>query len=323
MKDRYGREIEYLRISVTDRCNFRCRYCMPEDGVIPKSHDDILTFEEMVDIVKAGITAGIDKIRVTGGEPLVRKGTVDFIAKLKRVSGIKDISMTTNGSLLSGMAVPLKKAGLDRVNISLDTLQPDRFRWITRTGCLAGVLKGMEKALDAGLSPVKVNCVISKGFNDDELEDFIYLTHHYPVHVRFIELMPLGDDEWSRNGYIPNGELIKRIKQPLKPVKGVRGNGPAVYYRAQGAIGTIGFISPLSQHFCGRCNRLRLTADGKLKPCLESDVEFDLKGVIRHGGGEEDIKRVFRMAVEAKPLHHNMVQGEYRARNRKMSQIGG
>ncbi|MBC7324087.1 MAG: radical SAM protein, partial [Moorella sp. (in: Bacteria)] len=226
MIDNYGRNIEYLRISVTDRCNLRCRYCMPEEGVAPKQHDEILSFEEILHVVMNAVELGMDKVRITGGEPLVRKGIVGFIKALSHIPGIKDISMTTNGCLLPKMAEPLAKAGLSRVNISLDSLDAGKYRNITRTGDIKDVMAGIEAALEAGLSPVKINCVITRGFNDDEVEAFAELTVHKPLHVRFIELMPLGGT--SAGGYVSNDLVRQKIRRRLQPVEeSVTGSGPA------------------------------------------------------------------------------------------------
>jgi cyclic pyranopterin phosphate synthase len=322
MIDGYGRNIEYLRISVTDRCNLRCRYCMPEQGIVPKTHDEILSFEEFLHVVMNAVELGIDKIRVTGGEPLVRKGIVSFIKALSHVPGIKDISMTTNGCLLPRMAKPLAKAGLARVNISLDSLKADKFHYITRTGNLNDVLTGIDAALEAGLTPVKINCVVNKGFNDDEIPDFADLTINKPLHVRFIELMPLGSS--SAQGFVPNELVKKKIGKKLVPLdKDVKGSGPARYYNIEGAMGSIGFISPLSQHFCHECNRVRLTADGKLKPCLESDSEIDIRSIIRTGGSNADLQDAIKRAVAQKPKNHHMIAGAYHDHTRTMSQIGG
>lgn len=323
MKDAVGREINYLRVSITDRCNFRCLYCMPEKGVVPKSHGDILRFEEILEFVKAVAPLGISKIRVTGGEPLVRKGVVTFIRGLRAIRGIYDISLTTNGSLLSSVAVDLKQAGLDRVNISLDSLKPEKFQKITQWGKLSDVLRGIEAALKAGLIPVKINCVVVRGFNDDEIEDFVELTRDNPVYVRFIELMPLGEKGFYDGKYFSAREIKKSIREKLIPTDTPAGAGPAVYYRVPQAAGAIGFITPISRHFCHTCNRMRLTADGKLKPCLESDLEMDVKTAIRGKKGPEELQRIFREALLKKPRCHHMIPESDNGHLRKMWQIGG
>ena len=322
MIDRWGRKIEYLRISVTDRCNFRCKYCMPEEGVAPLSHDDVLRFEEMLVIVKAASELGINKIRVTGGEPLVRKGITGFIKALRVIPGIEDISMTTNGSLLEKHAEKLKEAGLDRVNISLDSLDEKKFYDITRGGNLEDVLRGIDSALTAGLAPVKINCVVTKGFNEDEILDFVEITKRIPVHVRFIELMPLGEGNRSEFGFVSTAKLKRLINAELIPVE-IKGNGPAKCFKIEGALGSIGFISPMSGHICSRCNRIRLTADGKLRPCLESETEYDVKGLIRSGADTQEIKSFIRRVILSKPREHRMYTTYHKHTKRNMSQIGG
>ncbi|MDI3533810.1 MAG: 3,8-cyclase [Thermosediminibacterales bacterium] len=323
MLDKYGRNIEYMRISITDRCNFRCRYCMPKEGVVSKKHDEILSFEEFERVVKNSVKLGIDRIRITGGEPLVRKGVEEFIHSLKQIPGLKDVSMTTNGSLLAQKAEKLARAGLDRVNISLDSLNPSKFKYITRLGRLQDVIEGIHAALKAGLDPVKINCVVTGGFNDDEIEDFVNLTIDLPLHVRFIELMPLSNDLSDIKGYVSNNSIKKSIKEKLLPAGDVRGSGPANYYKVEGAKGSIGFISPMSEHFCYKCNRIRLTADGKLKPCLESDIEFDVKELLRSGASDKEIQKAIIRAIEAKPAEHHMIWGINKKHKRGMSQIGG
>jgi len=323
MKDALGRDINYLRISVTDRCNFRCRYCMPEQGVESKSHGEILSFEEILDFVKAVVPLGISKIRVTGGEPLVRKGIEGFVARLSAIPGIRDLSMTTNASLLAPAARSLKQAGLDRVNISLDSLKPERFHWITRRGKLEDVFDGMEAAIREGLTPVKVNCVVVRGFNDDEINEFVNLTKKYPIYIRFIELMPLGDTGWGKGHFISADEIKSLIKEKLVPVEVSRGAGPARYFQIPGAPGYVGFITPISNHFCDDCNRVRLTADGKLKPCLESDIEIDVKKALREKRGEKEIQRIFLEALLKKPVCHHMRAEINSDHKRRMWQIGG
>lgn len=323
MKDVCGREINYLRVSITDRCNFRCLYCMPEEGVAPKTHYDILSFEEITEFIKAVVPLGISKVRVTGGEPLVRIGVEDFIRGLSAIEGIEDISMTTNGVLLSKMAKDLKEAGLDRVNISLDTLKPERFTKITRCGQLSDALKGIKAAIDAELTPIKLNCVIVKNFNDDEIMDFVNLTRKYPMYIRFIELMPLGEKGWGKGHYLSTEEIKKTINEELIPMEVSAGAGPAKYYKVSDGLGGIGFITPISSHFCAKCNRIRLTADGKLKPCLESDVEIDVKSILREKKGKSEIQRKFIEAIKCKPEHHLMNPDDDSKHDRLMWQIGG
>lgn len=331
MKDSHGRTIDYLRISLTDRCNFRCIYCMPEEGVCSLPHDQILTIEEIEDIVRVAAKHGIRSVRLTGGEPLVRKGVVDLVDSITHMDGIENVSLTTNGVLLPKMADDLAKAGLHRVNISLDTLDPEQFKEITRVGKLEDTLAGIDAALETGFKPVKVNAVTVRRLNQDFLE-FAKLSIDRPLHVRFIEYMPLGDSSeagigWGKEDVIPSEELLEIINEravesgmePLRPADNKPiGWGPARYYEFPNAMGTVGFISPLSRHFCSECNRLRLTADGKIRPCLFSDQEFDIRAAAREGG-EEAIERVLFDALGAKPDdHHDRVGTE-----RNMSAIGG
>jgi len=324
--DAFNRPISYLRVSVTDRCNLRCVYCMPPEGVPWRSHEEVLRYEEIETVVRAAAELGISKVRLTGGEPLVRKGLVDLVAMLARIPGIDDLTMTSNGTLLASYAEELKAAGLKRVNISLDTLKPERFRRITRLGELSDTLEGIAAAKEAGLVPVKINVVVIRGLNDDEVVDFARLTSAPDWHVRFIEVMPLGDNaNWAENGYVPMDRVRERIERELGELKPARlgaGGGPARYYRLPGAQGTIGFITPISEHFCYQCNRLRLTADGKLRPCLLSDYEIDLRTPLRQGATIEEVKRLIVQAVRAKPERHHLSEGVL-PHERTMSEIGG
>ena len=324
--DNFNRPISYLRVSVTDRCNLRCVYCMPAGGVPWRPHGEILRYEEIETVVRAAAELGISKIRLTGGEPLVRKGLVDLVSMIACIPGIDDLAMTTNGTLLALYAEELKAAGLKRVNVSLDTLMPERFRTITRLGRLSDTLGGIAAAKEAGLVPVKVNTVVIRGLNDDEVADFARLTHAPDWHVRFIEVMPVGDNSgWAGNGYVPMDEVRETIERELgelRPVKLAGGGGPARYYRLAGAQGTVGFITPISQHFCYRCNRLRLTADGKLRPCLLSDSEIDLRTPLRQGATIKEIKRLIVEAVCAKPERHHLSE-QVIPQGRTMSEIGG
>lgn len=327
LSDTFGRRIDYLRISVTDRCNLRCLYCMPSEGVKPITHKDILTYEEIIRIVRIAVPIGIKKVRLTGGEPLARKNIASLISSLKKIEGVENISMTTNGILLEGYAEELFHAGLDRVNVSLDSLRPERYREITRGGSLESVIRGIEKAHDVGLRPVRINMVPIKGFNDDEIEDFARLTLVKPYQVRFIEFMPTGFQElWSPERYIPVDE-IKRIVERmgrLMPVR-LRRSGPARYFRFDGALGVIGFINAVTHQFCSECNRIRLTADGYLRPCLFSEKEIDLKTAMRNGTTDEEIERLIRLAIEVKPKEHNIGcrDGSSFLITRPMSKIGG
>ncbi|MDN5332703.1 MAG: 3,8-cyclase [Tepidanaerobacteraceae bacterium] len=324
MKDRFGREINYIRVSVTDRCNLRCIYCMPEKGILPKRCGDILRFEEIARFLKVIAPLGISAVRITGGEPLVRKGIVEFVRMVRQIPEIKDISMTTNGSLLSGLAADLKKAGLDRVNISLDSLNPEKFRRMTRVGNLKDVLDGIKAALENDLSPIKINCVVVKGFNDDEVADFAKLTIDYPLTVRFIELMPVGEAAKEGMELVPQDRIARLLGMKLEPVKyEEKGEGPAAYFRISGAKGYVGFISPISHHFCARCNRVRLTADGKLKPCLDSEDEIDVKTLLRRGAADEELRGIFIEALAKKPAGHKMNVVPFGKTKRTMCQIGG
>jgi len=326
MYDTFERNINYLRISVTDKCNLRCIYCMPKEGVELAPHDDILRLEEIEKIVRSAALVGIKKVRLTGGEPLVRKGIIELVDMINNVPQIDDIALTTNGLLLPDMAGGLKKAGLKRVNISLDTLSPGKFAKITRGGQLSKAWLGLETALETGFDPVKTNTVVIRGFNDDEIDDFIALTCKMPVHVRFIELMPIGEsDAWAGDSYVSTAELVEYVsgKHEIIPEKEVRGSGPARYYRVPGAPGTIGFISPISSHFCSECNRLRLTAEGCLRPCLHSPAEIDLRTPLRNGASEPELADIIRTAVNSKPEKHDMQQSGWRGNRRVMNQIGG
>lgn len=320
MKDKWLRNIEYLRISVTDRCNLRCFYCMPDEGVNKLCHDEILSFEELYDIVKAAVELGIKKVRITGGEPLVRLGVVDFIGKISRLSGLEDIAMTTNGMLLEKYAQDLKDAGLKRLNISLDTLKEDKFHQITRRGDLKQVLIGIEIAQKVGLSPIKINTVIMKGINDDEIRDFVELTIDNPYQVRFIELMPMGEaKDIEDKRFMSNEEVMEKIPGLVPMING-DDLGPAKYYQLPGAKGKIGFISPMSNHFCKTCNRIRLTADGKIRPCLHSNLEIDMKDAIRNHN--RDIKEILRESILTKPERHHLNE-KRESSIRNMNEIGG
>ncbi len=328
LKDNYRRPIEYLRVSVTDRCNLRCLYCMPEEGIPPLTHEDVLSYEEIERVVQLAVEMGIVHVRLTGGEPLVRKGVVDLVAKLAAIPGLDDLSMTTNGILLSCYAQPLARAGLKRVNVSLDTLKSDRFRKITRWGKLADVFAGRRAALKAGLAPVKINSVVVRGLNDDEVVDLARLTLAPHWHLRFIEVMPLGKGEpWLGNGVVPTEEIRTRIEEELgelAPVPGVgQGGGPARYYRLPGARGTLGFISPVTEHFCYACNRLRLTSDGRLLPCLMSDLTFDLRTPLRSGATDAGLRAIFEEAISLKPERHRLDEGVPPECTLPMSCIGG
>jgi cyclic pyranopterin phosphate synthase len=327
--DAYNRPISYLRISVTDRCNLRCIYCMPPEGVVWRPHEEILRYEEIETIVRAAAGMGISKVRLTGGEPLVRPGVVDLVRMLARIPGVDDLAMTTNGILLPRYAEDLAEAGLQRVNVSLDTLRPERFQRITRLGRIEDALAGMEAAQEAGLDPIKINTVVIRGMNDDEVVDFARKTMEAGWNVRFIELMPVGNGVLAERGWrervVTAREIRERIEGALgtlEPAKMRTGGGPARYYRLPGAEGTLGFITPISEHFCYHCNRLRLTADGQLRPCLLSDQEIDLRTPLRQGADVVQIKTLLLKGIESKPLHHHLDEWR-RPENRVMSEIGG
>jgi len=324
LSDTFQRPINYLRVAVTDRCNLRCIYCMPEEGVVSMRHSDLLKYEELYTIIKAGVELGITRVRITGGEPLVRLGIVDFIRIISGIPGLEDISMTTNGIFLRHFAADLRAAGLHRVNISLDTLKADKYKAICRGGEVNQVLSGIEAARDAGLNPVKINVVVMKNSNDEEILDFARKTITDGWNVRFIELMPFT----GHNGQTPQGIPTRDLKKQLdplgkmEPTRTSRGNGPAKYYRFPNASGTVGFITALSEHFCFSCNRLRLTADGKLRPCLMSEDMLDLRGPLRSGISDQELKRLIQQAVTAKPMGHHLVEGQ-RPNDRPFCQVGG
>lgn len=317
MLDTYGRKINYLRLSVTDKCNLRCRYCMPEDGVCKRGHADMLTEDEMIMAVEAAASLGVNKLRITGGEPLVKKNILSICERAAAVDGIKEVCITTNGTLLPQMASALREAGVSRVNISLDTLQEDKYAYITRRGMMDMALKGIESAVNAGFERIKVNCVLIGGFNDDEIEDLAALTLKYPVDVRFIELMPMYDGgEFGEKAMIKGETVLERLPS-LVPADS--DGGVARLYRLPDAKGNIGLINPVSRHFCGDCNRIRLTADGKLKPCLHSGVEFAIKGLDYEGMVEQ-----FKKTIMGKPACHNELSAEKRSdAGRNMNTIGG
>lgn len=325
LRDKFERIIDYMRISITDRCNLRCVYCMPQKGIKLFEHKDILSYEEIRRVVGIAASLGVKKIRITGGEPLARKNIFFLISSLKAIKGIEDISLTTNGILLEQYAKGLSDSGLNRVNVSLDTLRPDRYREITRGGDISPVLKGLNAAEKAGLLPVKINMVPIRGLNDDEITDFAHITLATPRHVRFIEFMPIGSrDLWNEDMYISTDDIKTTVERiaPLIPVH-LRKNGPARYFRFDGALGVIGFISALTHHFCGDCNRLRLTADGKLRPCLFSETEIDLKPALRMQSSDNEIERLLRLAIEVKPEGHKIDQRQDLSCLKNMSRIGG
>jgi len=324
--DPYKRKINYLRISVTDKCNLRCRYCMPEEGIPLISHGAILTYEEILRIVRVFAAEGISKVRLTGGEPLVRKGIVDFISRLSQIEEIKDLSLTTNGILLKEYARDLKRAGLKRINVSLDSLTKERFFQITRRDEYERVWNGIEEALRVGFSPIKINMVAIKGLNDDEIESFARLTLHLPLTVRFIEYMPSGNgEEWKESDILTIPRIKDRLERvgPLTPVPPDQWDGPSKRFKIEGAIGEIGLIGAVSSHFCSDCNRLRLTPDGKIRTCLFSDDEIDVREILRNGGTDQDLKERLLVALRTKPERHHINSHQFKKCQRNMSAIGG
>jgi len=325
MQDQFLRQINYLRISITDRCNMRCKYCMPSEGVQWMPHEYILTFEEILRLMKISTQLGFHRFRITGGEPLVRKGLLDFLREAAQLPGVEDLMLTTNGMLLPEMAFDLKKAGVQRVNISLDTMDPQRFSENTRGGDVTKVIQGIFRSLEAGLNPVKINVVVVRDFNTMELPDFLTLAKEYPLHVRFIELMPIGVSSGHRSEFVPITEMkeILGIDEDFATrTQAILGGGPAEYYQPRGYNGSVGFISALSRHFCGTCNRVRLTADGKLRPCLHSKHEISLREALRDGSNDSEILKLFAEAVWHKPAEHHMNNQAWQD-TRVMSQIGG
>lgn len=320
MEDNFGRKINYMRISVTDRCNLRCQYCMPEDGVESLGHDKILSFENIEKVVKVAAGLGIDKIRLTGGEPLVRKGVVGLAERISNVQGIESLTLTTNAILLPQFAEDLKKAGVQRVNVSLDTLNHTKYAKITRGGELDMALDGINAAVKAGLTPLKINVVMMKGFNDDEIMDFVQLTYQHPFEIRFIELMPIGNAVTTDVGEgIITAEELKSKLPALKPLN--KSDGVAEIFKYPGAIGTLGFITPMSSHFCQNCNKIRMTADGKLKPCLHSNHEIDLNEALR-SNDDGLLRNVLEEAIRAKDDRHYLNEGAQPI-SRDMNKIGG
>lgn len=338
--DSLGRRIDYLRISLTDRCNLRCVYCMPAEGVQWKDPSEILSYDEIVRFSQIAVGEGISKIRLTGGEPLVRRGVPDLVRRLHELDGVESLALTTNATLLPRFAAELHDAGLRRVNVSLDSLDPAGYERITRGGHLGEALSGLDAAFDTGFSPVKLNVVVVRSLEQD-LFGFAKMTLDRPLHVRFIEYMPVGIAEegsgchsdgasgWTEADSVPSDEVIASLSaqgvsaglgelEALSREDAPGGWGPARYYRFANAQGTVGVISPLSHHFCAECNRLRLTADGRLRPCLFSDEEFDVRGVLRTGT-DEDVREVVRATLRSKPEGHDDRHGT----DRRMSQIGG
>lgn len=325
--DPFNRRLNYLRLSLTDRCNLRCLYCMPEQGVPKLAHEEILTYEELLRLARLSVRLGIEKIRLTGGEPLVRKDLSRLIRHLAALPGIRDISLTTNGVLLAEQARALWEAGVRRINISLDTLNPEKYAAITRFDVFHRVWEGICTAEEIGFSPIKINVVAMKGINDDEILDFARLSLHKPYQIRFIEFMPIGEDNgWSPARFLSAEEILKTLERlgPLQPVNGRGLDGPAKRMAYPGAAGEVGLISPVSEHFCPACNRIRLTAEGRLRVCIFSDEETDLRTPIRNGVSDDALEEIIRSAIARKPKEHPLqMQLPSHKCKRVMAKIGG
>jgi GTP 3',8-cyclase len=325
MQDAWGRRIEYLRISVTDKCNLRCTYCMPEEGLPWLRRDQILSYEEIAAVVGQMAPLGLRRLRITGGEPLVRRDLPTLVRLLRAVPGIDDIALSTNAVLLEEQAEELRRAGVNRVNISLDSLRPERIDAIARRPAAYAILRGIAAAERAGLGPIKLNCVVMRGQNDDEVADFAAMTRERPWHVRFIEVMPTGENlAVSERDYVSADEMLERVRAvgDLRPVPGPAGNGPARYFAFPGAAGTVGVITPMSHNYCDRCNRMRLTADGQLRPCLFGIAQTDLRDALRRG---EPLEPLIRRTLSIKPERHWLEQGSDRGSGGllALSQVGG
>jgi len=313
--DTFKREVDYLRISVTDRCNLRCLYCMPDGMVDKKHHDEILRNEEIINVVKESVKIGITKIRITGGEPLLRKGIYDLIRKIKDIEGITEITITTNATLLIGNVKKLKNSGINRVNFSLDTLDPEKFKYITNSTFTLDYESLIEELIENDVLPIKINAVLLKGFNDNEIDDFIELANKYDILIRFIELMPIGHLDFDYDKYfISKDEILKKHKQ----LDFVRKDTVSEYYNVKGKKGLIGFINPISHKFCDSCNRIRLTADGHLKPCLHNNNEILIKDM-----EITSIVEKLKEAVIAKPVSHKLDKSNKNKSDRPMNKIGG
>lgn len=332
--DMFSRSISYLRLSLTDRCNLRCMYCVTEEegkgGPVKLGHDDLLTYEELLRVVRVAVRMGITKVRLTGGEPLVRRNVLGFIRDLTSIEQLTDVRLTTNGVLLNKYAEELFKAGVSKINVSLDTFRPERFAAITGVDCFHDVWQGLQKALEVGFNPVKVNVVAMRNINDDEISDFVRLSKTMPLQIRFIEFMPIGDSSrWNDETFISSDEIKQRLEAhgELIPMERLQADGPAQVYRlGEDSVGSIGFISPMSHHFCDQCNRLRLTSAGALRSCLLHDDEVDLRSVIRQGGSDEDISKALLEAIHNKPKGHQLeerLKSPGNSCHGQMSRIGG
>ncbi|MBC8461950.1 MAG: GTP 3',8-cyclase MoaA [Deltaproteobacteria bacterium] len=324
--DQHDRRLNYLRISVTDRCNLRCLYCIPCEGIAKLRHDDILTYEEILRLAMIAVSLGVNKVRLTGGEPLLRKGIYEFLPRLTALSGLKDVSLTTNGLFLKDNLEKIRTSDIKRINVSLDTLNRQRYEKITGYDGFQDVWDAIELARELNFQPIKINVVLIKGLNDDEILDFAKLSKHYPYHIRFIEYMPLGITNPNAPLQFVSNYLLKeqfRRMGHLVPVRRDEYDGPVERFKFEGASGEIGFISPLTRHFCPSCNRLRLTASGNIRPCLLSDQEVDLKGPMRSGASDDELAQVFLMAAHNKPYAHHLTSEDPIPFSGQMSSIGG
>jgi GTP 3',8-cyclase len=327
LEDRYGRKLTYLRVSVTDRCNLRCMYCVPRTGIEKVQHADVLSYEELLRLCRIAVDLGINKIRVTGGEPLVRTDIDKFLFQLIRIPGLSEVTLTTNGVVLGSHLESFKAAGIRRLNISLDTLVRGKYEFITGRDCLLPVLDSIDKAYKAGFDPVKINVVVMRGINDDEVEDLARLSMDRPFHIRFIEYMPMGGSSQDfPDLYMPSSEVADLIEETLGPLEAIsskKGDGPARRFKVKGAAGEVGFITAVSNHFCASCNRLRLTATGCLRTCLLSDLETDLKGPLRQGASDSELAEILKNAVLLKPRRHSIGAPDSLKIKGRMSAIGG
>ncbi|XP_076339055.1 molybdenum cofactor biosynthesis protein 1-like [Tachypleus tridentatus] len=325
LMDRFGRKHSYLRISLTERCNLRCQYCMPEDGIKLTPNSRLLTTDEIVTLAKLFVQEGVQKIRLTGGEPLIRKDVVDIVGHLAQINGLETISMTTNGILLNKKLPELKRAGLHQLNISLDTVFPTKFEFLTRQRGWEQVIKGIEHALQLGYSPVKVNCVVMKGFNEDEICDFVRWTEKKDLDIRFIEYMPFRGNEWNSKKMVTYMEMLEIVKREWANLSRLKDgpNDTSKAYKIPGWKGQIGFITSMSEHFCGSCNRLRITADGNLKVCLFGSSEVSLRDILRSGISKENLLEIISTAVNQKKPQHAGMFSINKMKNRPMILIGG
>jgi len=325
LTDRYNRNINYLRISVTDHCNLNCIYCSPANKIIKLPRKEILKYEEILRLVKIGVNLGIYKVRITGGEPLIRKNLYDFLNQLTLIDGLKDVSLTTNGVLLKDNIDKIKASGIERINISLDTLNRKKYHYITGADNFKNVWEGIEAAQSKGFKPIKLNVVALNGVNDDELEKFAKLSISYPFHIRFIEYMPFGSEDINQTRSLLTNDMKQIIKKVGRfyPVEKNETGEPVEPYKFENSKGQIGFISPLSRHFCSRCNRLRLTASGMLRPCLLSDNQIDIKGPLRSDASDRELGDIFVKAVHFKPYEHNIICNKDANISGRMRAIGG